>query len=239
VPPDKPASRAPTSHVSVGDRIHRFRQERGLNLSRLAEQAGVSKGYLWTLENNPDARRPSAETLYAVAKALGVTMADLMGRELSMAPAKEIPDGLRAFAEEAGLPEADIQMLASIQFRGERPRTKERWRYIYTAISTSAAIDEPGSSPDGRQLWTTSQGGPVVKVRPRRNWKQLSRTWTPRRPPGSAPGHNQLLRVPRPRHQGHPRRRCIPPGRTSWRRPRRQNAAGGAPKRPPRPTDSG
>ena len=143
MPHDKPAS--------VGDRIRRFRNERGLNLSRLAEQAGVSKGYLWALENDPGARRPSAETLFAVAKALGVTMADLMGRELSEAPPEEIPDSLREFAEEEGLPEADIRMLASIQFRGERPRTKQRWRYIYTAISTSAAIDEPGSPPSGRQ----------------------------------------------------------------------------------------
>jgi transcriptional regulator with XRE-family HTH domain len=151
VPPDKPAASGPASRVNVGDRIRRFRQERGLNLSRLAEQAGISKGYLWTLENDPAARRPSAETLYAVAKALGVTMADLMGRELTVAPAEDVPDSLREFADEAGLPEADIQMLASIQFRGEQPRTKERWRYIYTAISTSAAIDEPGSSPGGRQ----------------------------------------------------------------------------------------
>jgi hypothetical protein len=77
-------------------------------------------------------------------------MADLMGRHLSAATAAEIPDSLREFAEEERLPEADIQMLASIQFRGERPRTKERWRYIYTAISTSAAIDEPGSPPGSR-----------------------------------------------------------------------------------------
>jgi transcriptional regulator with XRE-family HTH domain len=106
---------------------------------------------LWALENNPGARRPSAETLYAVAKALGVTMADLMGRELSTAAPSEVPASLREFAEEEGLPDADVQMLASIQFRGEQPRTKERWRYIYTAISTSVAIDEPGSSPRSRQ----------------------------------------------------------------------------------------
>lgn len=151
MPRDRPAASQPAPHASIGDRIRRFRTERNLNLSRLAEQAGVSKGYLWALENDSGTRRPSAETLYAVAKALGVTMADLMGRELSATPAAEIPDTLRQFADEEGLPEADVQMLASIQFRGERPRTKDRWRYIYTAISTSAAIDEPGSSPGVRQ----------------------------------------------------------------------------------------
>ncbi len=73
-----------------------------------------------------------------------------MGRALLAAPAGDIPDSLREFAEEAGLPEADVQMLASIQFRGEQPRTKERWRYIHTAISTSAAIDEPRPAPGRR-----------------------------------------------------------------------------------------
>lgn len=145
---DKPKATRPASHASIGDRIRRFRTERGLSLSQLAEQAGVSKGYLWALENDPDTRRPSADTLFAVAKALGVTIADLMGREVLAAAPTDIPESLREFADEEGLPEADIQMLASIQFRGERPRTKERWRYIYTAISTSAAIDEPGS-PSG------------------------------------------------------------------------------------------
>jgi len=58
-----------------------------------------------------------------------------------------VPDSLREFADEEGLPQADLHMLASIQFRGEQPRTKERWRYIYTAITTSRAIDTTETSP--------------------------------------------------------------------------------------------
>jgi len=121
--------------------MRRFREERGMSLSQLAEKAGVSKGYLSSLENEPEARRPSAETLYALASALGVTMADLMGRRLLSASATQVPESLKEFAAELGLPEADVQMLASIQFRGEQPRTKERWRYIYNAIRTSELID--------------------------------------------------------------------------------------------------
>jgi transcriptional regulator with XRE-family HTH domain len=126
----------------LGTRIRRYRKERDLSLSQLAQKADISKGYLSVLENDPEARRPSAETLYALAKALGVTMSDLMGRKILPAASIEIPASLRDFADEQGLPEADIQMLASIQFRGEQPRTKERWRYIYTAIRTSKAIDK-------------------------------------------------------------------------------------------------
>jgi transcriptional regulator with XRE-family HTH domain len=127
--------------LSVGNRIRRYRQDRSLTLSRLAEQSGVSKGYLSTLENDSDARRPSAETLYAIAKALGVTMSDLLGRKLLAAANTEVPTSLREFADEEDLPEADVRMLSAIQFRGDPPRTKERWKYIYTAIRTSEAID--------------------------------------------------------------------------------------------------
>jgi transcriptional regulator with XRE-family HTH domain len=134
-------------NTDLGARIRRFRREHELNLTQLAEQAGVSKGYLSILENDPETRRPSAQTLYALAKALGVTMSDLMGRKVLPAAAIEVPDSLRKFAKEEDLPEADVRMLASIQFRGEQPRTKERWRYIYTAIRTSTAIDQPPPSP--------------------------------------------------------------------------------------------
>ncbi len=133
--------------TGIGDQIRRFREERGLNPSQLAAEAGVSKGYLWSLENDQDTRRPSAETLYAIAKALGVTMSDLMGRKLLPAATPHVPDSLREFADDEGIPEADLRMLASIQFRGEQPRTKERWRYIYTAITTSRSIDSAASPP--------------------------------------------------------------------------------------------
>jgi transcriptional regulator with XRE-family HTH domain len=152
MPPERhDESRSASS--GIGDQIRRFREERGLNLSQLAAEAGVSKGYLWTLENDQDARRPSADTLYAIAQALGVTMSDLMGRKLLPAAAPQVPDSLREFADEEKLPEADLSMLASIQFRGEQPRTKERWRYIYTAITTSRAIDttEPPSHRETRR----------------------------------------------------------------------------------------
>jgi transcriptional regulator with XRE-family HTH domain len=144
MPPDQGQEPA---RPGIGDSIRRFREERGLSLSQLAADAEISKGYLWNLENDQGARRPSADTLYSIAKALGVTMSDLMGRKLLTDVTPHIPDSLQEFADEEGLPQADLRMLASIQFRGEQPRTKDRWRYIYTAISTSKAIDTASMSP--------------------------------------------------------------------------------------------
>lgn len=126
----------------LGDRIRLFRQEKGLSLTELATSSGVSKGYLSNLENNPDDKRPSAKTLYAVATALGVAMSDLLGEKLIISPPTDVTESLRTFAEEEGLPESDIQMLASIQFRGDRPKSARRWRHIYEAIQMSRGLDK-------------------------------------------------------------------------------------------------
>jgi transcriptional regulator with XRE-family HTH domain len=125
----------------LGDRIRLFRQQKGLSLTELATASGVSKGYLSSLENDPDDKRPSAQTLYAVATALGVAMSDLLGERLIIEPNTEVAESLRTFADEEGLPETDVQMLASIQFRGDRPKTPGRWRHIYEAIRMSRTLD--------------------------------------------------------------------------------------------------
>ncbi len=127
--------------VTIGDRIRRYRREAGLSLNQLATSARVSKGYLWSLENEPD-KRPSAQTLYAIAEALGVTMSTLLGRRLLTKPPADIPRSLREFANEKELPEKDVLMLAGIEFRGVRPQSRERWAHIYNAIRTSQALDE-------------------------------------------------------------------------------------------------
>ena len=127
---------------SVGANIRAYRGEVGMSLNQLAERSGISKGYLSALENEEHGpRRPSGETLYAIAEALGVTMSDLMGRRLLTEGDAKIPPSLKEFAEEAGLPQRDVAMLAAIEFRGEHPKTKERWSYIYNAIRTSGDLD--------------------------------------------------------------------------------------------------
>jgi transcriptional regulator with XRE-family HTH domain len=125
----------------LGDRVRRYREQKGLTLTELATSAGVSKGYLSSIENDPDDKRPSAQTLYAVANALGVAMSDLLGEKLIVEQSYDVPESLREFADEAKLPSADIEMLASIQFRGERPKTPGRWRHIYDAIRMSRTLD--------------------------------------------------------------------------------------------------
>jgi transcriptional regulator with XRE-family HTH domain len=89
----------PQAAQEIGQRVRRFREERGLTLSALAATAELSKGYVSAIENG-ETPRPSGQTLYAIAQALGVTMSDLLGRRLlsEMKPAR--PPSLEEFAAE-------------------------------------------------------------------------------------------------------------------------------------------
>ncbi len=58
----------------LGEKLRDLRKARKLTLDKLAELAGLSKSYLWELENR-ESQRPSAEKLTALADVLGVAVA--------------------------------------------------------------------------------------------------------------------------------------------------------------------
>ncbi len=127
---------------AIGKRIRKFREDKDTTAAQLAKDAGISRSYLSELENGTgNHRRPSANVLYALGKALGVSMSDLLGRPLIVESTSKPSSSLLRFAEEDGLAQADIEMLASIKFRGEAPRSSDRWRFIYQAIRNSSGID--------------------------------------------------------------------------------------------------
>lgn len=129
----------PFDPTTLGEKLRKRREERGLSLSKLAERAGVSKGYIWSLENGRANARPSGRTLYAIAKELGTTMTDLLGQQMLAESPREVPDSLRAFAAEEDLSETDVQMLAGVNFRGQQPDDVDSWRFIWRAIRAGIA----------------------------------------------------------------------------------------------------
>jgi len=124
--------------MELAQRIQMRMKEKGWSLADLARETNVAKGYLWEILGGK-AKRPSANTLYEIARALGTSVADLLAKEVNIDQGElsDIPEPLRKLVEEEGLPEADARMLASINFRGDQPKTKDDWKFLYESIKRS------------------------------------------------------------------------------------------------------
>jgi transcriptional regulator with XRE-family HTH domain len=126
----------------LGENIRYLRQGKGWSLSDLSEQSGVSKPFISDLENGAGGK-PNIQYLYKIAVALETTIDGLINLELSPAKKKgaktarrheQLPPGLEDFANEADLEPEQIDMLATLNFRGNRPKDRDAWRLIYEAI---------------------------------------------------------------------------------------------------------
>lgn len=140
----------------VGRRLTETREILGASLSGIAEDAGIAKSYLLKLEKG-EVDNPGLATLSAVAKALGVTLAQLLSptppkpKSTALEPGDEqslevlrakMPASLRRFLkslEDRGedVPADVVRSLAVIQFRGERPDDESSWSFIYEAVKRS------------------------------------------------------------------------------------------------------
>jgi transcriptional regulator with XRE-family HTH domain len=127
------------TRVGIGQRIRLFREQKGWSLNQLAKESGVSKGYLWALEQD-EAQNPSVDALGKVAGALEITTSDLLDEaDRTAASPGRVPAGLQAFlaeCEEKGTPlsQDDLDMLLNIRYRGRQPKTVQDWAYLYETI---------------------------------------------------------------------------------------------------------
>ena len=120
---------------SLAGRLRDVRTVQSLSLTEVATRARISKGYLSQLEHGASTT-PSHDVLRRLATALGTSIADLTGTSETWQPgeADKLPASLRAFARSAQIPEADVEMLAGIHYRGKQPGEPDDWAHIYETI---------------------------------------------------------------------------------------------------------
>jgi transcriptional regulator with XRE-family HTH domain len=125
----------------LGENVRFRRQGKGWTLSDLAEKSGISKAYISDLENGA-AGKPNIQYVFAIANALGVTLDELLD---DAAPKRaeasrrkrgleDLPPGLRELQIDLDLSESEVEMLSQVNFRGNRPKDKEGWRFLLEAI---------------------------------------------------------------------------------------------------------
>lgn len=131
--------------MNIGPRIVALREEKNMSLSELAREGGISKSLLHRIENQ-DGSNPELETLRKIARALEITVGELLGNEV-VKNARQLPDerpdwlkNLRArLKKENKEPDEDLlDALYVLQNRkGQATATEEDWLYIYQTLERS------------------------------------------------------------------------------------------------------
>lgn len=136
---------------TVGQRINYIRTQMGLSLEALADRAGLSKSFLWEVEQ--DRSDISGRRLLQLADALNASVEFLLRGGAAPAeyelPSVEIPRSLGELAEDEGLTYRQMMTLIEIEHsivarRGGGPRgtkAKEDWRSLYLAVKPF--LEEP------------------------------------------------------------------------------------------------
>ena len=124
---------------NLASRLRKVREGKGLSLDKVAGEAKISKTYLWELERDvAGTKKPSADVLLRIAKALKTTLAELLGLATVKAPEGpvEIPTSLAEFWARMGdqLSPQDLQELAAMKFRGTQPQTADEWHQLYFVL---------------------------------------------------------------------------------------------------------
>ena len=121
--------------MTLAETIKKLRSERGLSSGQLAKLAGVSRGYVWQLENGSKTR-PTLDVLQRLANALGVEVAEFCETTpTTRTPQDDLPSGLAEFVKTRGkalgVLKGDIESMKNIQFRGKQPDSPEDWEYLF------------------------------------------------------------------------------------------------------------
>jgi transcriptional regulator with XRE-family HTH domain len=123
-----------SSLSNFGARVRERRAQEGWTQEALADRVGISRTYLSHIEQG-QAKNLSYRLAQELAAVLGIEVP-----AASPAPSS-VPPSLQAYATKAGLADRDVETLAGIQYRGQRPTTEEQWRILHELIR--ATIGNP------------------------------------------------------------------------------------------------
>jgi HTH-type transcriptional regulator, competence development regulator len=121
--------------VDFGRYIAELRDKKGLSLRGLEKKADdLSHVYIWRLERG-EREAPSDTTIEKLTKALELTPRE--GEILSLLLRTEVDDELYALmVEQPDIPLADIEPVATMSFRGNRPSDQAGWLRLIQLVKS-------------------------------------------------------------------------------------------------------
>lgn len=99
--------------VKLGEKIKALRKQKGMTLDALADLAGMSKSYLWELENRDDASRLSTEKLLAIARSLSTDVSFFLEDEASEPEDRHLDrEFFRSYEQMSPAAKAQLRLIA-------------------------------------------------------------------------------------------------------------------------------
>lgn len=121
--------------MDFGRYIAEVRERKGFSLRELEKRADdLNHVYIWRLEKG-DRDAPSAETIAKLTNALELSQRE---REIvSLLLKSDIDDGLYALiVERPDIPMEDIEPVATMSFRGNRPSDQAGWLKLIDMVKS-------------------------------------------------------------------------------------------------------
>lgn len=121
--------------MDFGRYIAEVRERKGFSLRELEKRASdLNHVYIWRLEKG-DRDAPSAETIAKLANALDLSLRE---REIvSLLLRSDIDDGLyELIVERPEIPIEDIEPVATMSFRGNRPSDQAGWMKLIEMVKS-------------------------------------------------------------------------------------------------------
>ncbi|WP_077625281.1 helix-turn-helix domain-containing protein [Sediminibacillus massiliensis] len=84
----------------IGEKIKQLRKEKKMSLSELADQAGVAKSYLSSIERNLQSN-PSIQFMEKISKVLGISVNELLRKEEEIELEKQLDEDWLNLVQEA------------------------------------------------------------------------------------------------------------------------------------------
>lgn len=120
--------------MDLGERIKMLRSAKGWSSGQLAEEADVSRAYLWQLETGGK-DNPSFDVLEKLANALGVSVSEFSDSRAASSGQSPMPPALLEFVRnrgrDLGITKQDIEVMKGVHFRGVQPDKPEDWELLY------------------------------------------------------------------------------------------------------------
>ncbi len=145
--------------LDLGSFIREQRGSARLSLRRLSELAGISNPYLSQIERG--LRRPSAEILQQIAKALRISAETLYVQAGILEPPSGTPDLTRAIMADQSISEEQKQALVRIYLSFRRDHEDERGERDVPGATVAAAS---AASADRSAAASADPSGPVERA---------------------------------------------------------------------------